>query len=503
LVGPRRGNVREAATACSSKSVKSNQEDTMAASSSVDDVDVEAWEAGLEALLEQTRDCFSTEVAWNQARAYVRGLLSGIERKNGWTLAEQAGDLAPQKMQRLLNQYSWDAGKMRDLVRSYVIKNLWDPDGVLVVDETGFLKKGTKSAGVQRQYSGTAGRVENCQLGVFLSYVTGTARAPIDCRLYLPESWIDDPERCEEAGIPKGTEFATKPELALDMIKDFVAAHPGLQWVAGDEVYGASRALREWLEGRQIGYVLAVACKEQVATAQGKFRVDELAAMVADDAWETYSVADGSKGPRLYDWAWIETTDVGGPNRRRRQVLIRRSRDDKKELAFFITHSPQPVPLTVIITVAGRRWGVEETFQAGKNEVGLDHYQVRLHHGWYRHVTLAMLAQAWLAVLAARSREKETSSPDARRRTTAVGYQRESDGIPIMEVPKLDRNTIIPLTLNEIRRVFVLLRRVACPPMIVLRWSNWRRRHQAVARHYHYLRRIAEAQSSAARTATT
>jgi SRSO17 transposase len=483
--------------------VKSNQENAMAASNSVDDVDVQGWEAGLEALLGQVADCFSTEVARNQARAYVMGLLSDIARKNGWTLAEYAHDPAPQKMQRLLNQYSWDPSKMRDLVRSYVVTNLWDPDGVLVIDETGFLKKGNKSAGVQRQYSGTAGRVENCQVGVFLSYVTGTARAFVDRRLYLPESWIDDPERCEEADIPKGTKFATKPELALDMIKEFVAAHPGLRWVAGDEVYGANRALREWLEEYQIGYVLAVACKERVTTAQGKIRVDMLAAMVADDAWETYSVADGSKGPRLYDWAWIETTDVGGPNHRRRQVLIRRSRDEKKELAFFITHSPQPVPLAAVITIAGRRWGVEETFQAGKNEVGLDHYQVRLHRGWYRHVTLAMLAQAWLAVIAARNREQETSSPDARRRTTAVGYQRESDGIPIMEVPKLDRHTIIPLTLNEIHHVFALLRGVACPAAIVRHWSNWRRRHQAVARHYHYLRRIAEAQSSAARTATT
>lgn len=475
----------------------------MTAIDSVDDVDVEGWQAELEALLGRTRDCFSTEIGWIQAHEYVMGLVSDLERKNGWTLAERAQDPGPQKMQRLLNLYSWNAGEVRDIVRSYVVENLREPDGVLVGDETGFPKKGKRSAGVQRQYSGTLGRIENCQVGVFLAYVSGKGRALVDCRLYLPESWISDPERCDEAGIPKGTKFKTKPELAIEMVKEFVEANPWLPWFAGDEVYGASRTLRECLEERRVGYVMGIACNEQVATAQGKFRVDELASMVPEGAWETYSVADGSKGPRLYDFALIDTIDVGGPSGRRRQVMIRRSRDGEKELAFFITHSPKPVTLATLVTVAGRRWGVEECFQAGKNEVGLDHYQTRLHHAWYRHMALAMLAQAWLAVIAARGRDKQTASPDARRKTTATGYQRDSDGLPITELPKLDGHTIIPLTLNEIRSLFVKLYKITCPTGIVLRWSYWRRRHQAVARHYHYLRRIRAAQSSAARVATT
>ncbi len=387
--------------------MRGSDEDALGTDDGVDDVDIEAWEASLEGLFSRVTECFRSDESATQARRYLTGLLSGVERKNGWTLAEHAGDPAPHKMQRLLNSYAWNADMMRNVIRSYILENLSEPDGVFVVDETGFVKKGTESAGVQRQYSGTAGRIENCQLGVFAAYVSGKGRALIDRRLYLPVSWTNDPARCRAAGVPKNTTFATKPALAQAMAADAWQAGARFAWFAADEAYGNSPILRNWLEAHDVGYVLAVACSHQVSTATGRHRVDALASLVPSRAWETYSAADGSKGPRLYDWAVVDTTDTAENTSRRRQVLLRRSRTGKRELAFFLTYSPRPTPLALLVTVAGRRWGVEEAFQCGKNEVGLDHYQVRLHDAWYRHITLAMLAQAWLAVTAANSGEPQ------------------------------------------------------------------------------------------------
>jgi len=477
--------------------VRNNKDGAVAATDSVSGVDVAVWEAGLEELFGRVAGCFPNDQPRVQARAYVAGLLSRTERKNGWTLAEFSRDAGPQKMQRLLNEYSWSADAVRDVVASYVVENLFEPEGVLVVDETGFLKKGDRSAGVQRQYSGTAGRVENCQLGVFAAYVSGKGRAFVDRELYLPAKWTDDRARCVAAGVPRRVGFATKPLLALDMIRRFRLACPGLRWVAGDEAYGADPELRDWLEEHQVGFVLGIRCDLEVTTAVGRRRVDELAALVPAAAWETYSAADGSKGPRLYDWALVDTTDTAGFENRPHQVLIRRGRDQKRELAFFLTHSPTPVPLATLVTVAGRRWGIEECFQSGKNEVGLDHYQVRLYHAWYRHVTLAMLAHAWLAVTAAKSRA-DHSPPDPR--TSAIGYQRLSDGLPIADQTAPDRHMMIPFSLNEIRHLIALLHEEILPAAIVTWWSNWRRRHQANARHYHFLRRIHAAQPTATPT---
>jgi len=475
--------------------VRNNEDAAVAADNSVSGVDVAVWEAGLEELFGRVANCFPNDQPRAQARAYVEGLLSRTERKNGWTLAEFSRDGGPQKMQRLLNEYAWNADAVRDVVAAYVVENLAEPDGVLVVDETGFLKKGDRSAGVQRQYSGTAGRIENCQLGVFAAYVSGKGRAFVDRELYLPVSWTNDRARCAAAGVPRRVGFATKPLLALDMVRRFRLAWRGLRWVAGDEVYGADPELRDWLEEHRIGYVLGVRCDMEVTTAVGRRRVDELAALVPADAWETYSAADGSKGPRLYDWALIETTDRAGPANQSQQVLIRRGREGKRELAFFLTHSPVPVPLATLVTVAGRRWGIEECLQSGKNEVGLDHYQVRLYHAWYRHITLVMLAHAWLAVTTAKSRTDH--SPPGGQTTAAVGYQRLPDGIPITERARPDRKTMIPFTLNEIRHLKALLREEKLPGTLAVWWSNWRRRHQETARHYHFLRRIRAAQPAA------
>jgi SRSO17 transposase len=347
-----------------------------------------------------------------RARAYVLGLLSHTERKNGWTLAEFAGDLAPDGMQRLLNFYSWDAGAVRDAVRRYVVTSLGDPGAVLVADETGFLKKGKMSAGVARQYTGTAGRVENAQVGVFLAYAASDgSRALIDRELYLPEKWASDRPRCRAAGIGDEVGFATKPKLAQDMLARAVAAGVPFAWFAADEVYGQNPGLRDWLEDGGIGYVMAVPCSEVLIAAAGRHRADELAALVPGRAWQQLSCADGSKGPRLYDWALIDTAS------RDHHLLVRRSlhpgEKGVKELAYFLCYAPRGATLAELVAVAGARWAVEDCFAEAKNETGLDHYQVRLYHAWYRHVTLSMLAHAFLAVTARAARPAAPEPPTA------------------------------------------------------------------------------------------
>ena len=338
-----------------------------------------------------------------RARGYLLGLLSQSERKNGWTIAEFAGDSSPDGMQRLLNFYLWDADAVRDALARYVVRSLGHPAGVLVADETGFLKKGRKSAGVQRQYTGTAGRVENAQVGVFLAYAAPDgSRALIDRELYLPEKWCDDRDRCAAAGIPDDTGFATKPELAQKMIERVVAAKVPFGWFAADEVYGQNPGLRDWLEEQQIAYVVAVPCSQLLTIAGGKLRADELAARVPAQGWQVLSCGDGSKGPRLYQWALVATASP------RRQLLVRRSlipgEKGTLELAYFLCHAPGCAMLAELVAVAGARWAVEDCFAEAKNETGLDHYQVRTWTAWYRHVTLSMLAHGFLVVLARASR---------------------------------------------------------------------------------------------------
>ena len=336
-------------------------------------------------------------------------LLSGAERKNSWTIAEAAGDLTPDGMQRLLNFYSWDADTVRDVLRGYVLNHLGDTDGVLVADETGFLKKGTKSAGVQRQYSGTAGRIENCQLGVFLTYVSPRGRALIDRELYLPASWTGDRDRCCEAGIGEKVSFATKPELARRMLERARDAGAVFGWFTADEAYGDNPGLRAWLEAQDINYVMAVSSDQRFSTPTGRLRADELAALAPKRGWQRLSAGVGSKGQRLYDWLLLD------PGADAHQLLVRRSISKPDELAYYIVHSSTPVPLAELVRVAGSRWGVEETFQFAKNETGLDHYQVRKYHAWYRHITLSMLAAAFLAITAYTERlrtEKRAPQPN-------------------------------------------------------------------------------------------
>ncbi len=353
---------------------------------------------------------FAQAPSRRRARAYLLGLLSHSERKNGWTIAEFAGDAGPEGMQRLLNFYAWDEDAVRDALRRYVVAAFGDPGGVLVADETGFLKKGRRSAGVQRQYSGTAGRVENCQLGVFLGYAAPDgSRALIDRELYLPESWTGDRERCREAGIGDDVAFATKPEQARKMLERAVAAGVPFSWFTADEAYGQNPGLRDWLEEQRIAYVMAVPVSEPCATAAGKIRADALAARVPAGGWQVLSCGDGSKGPRLYDWALI---GLAGPGH---HLLVRRAlAPDAKgelELAFFLCSAPAGTTLAELVAVAGARWAIEDCFAEARNETGLDHYQVRKYRAWYRHATLSMLAHAFLAVTAAAVNRAQAPPP--------------------------------------------------------------------------------------------
>jgi SRSO17 transposase len=372
------------------------------------DDDLAAWVAGLNDLFALVAGRFPRVEARLQARAYVRGLLAPLAGKNGWTLAEAAGDKSPDKMQRLLNRASWDAGGMRDDVRAYVVRHLGDAGGVLVVDETGFVKKGTRSAGVQRQYSGTAGRVENCQLGVFLSYAGPKGRALVDRELYLPKSWTEDRDRCRQAGVPDSVPFASKTDLARLMLGRALDAGVPAAWVTADEAYGKDGRFRDWLEQRRAPYVLAVASNQAVAGDAGTSRADVLAAHAPDQAWKRRSCGNGAKGPRLYDWA-AATLPAGGtePPGWSRYLLVRRSltRNGKGELelAYYLCAAPAGTTDEELIRVAGSRWAVEECFQSAKTETGLDQYQVRRYDAWYRHATLAMLAHAYLSVTAANS----------------------------------------------------------------------------------------------------
>jgi SRSO17 transposase len=376
----------------------------------VDLEDVKAWAAGLEAIHARIADHFARAEPRRRAFAYLKGLLGNVERKNGWQLAEYVGDTTPDGIQRLLNSYEWDANLVRDDLRSYVVEHLQDPQSILVVDETGFIKKGTKSVGVQRQYSGTAGRIENCQLGVFLAYASPKGRTFIDRELYLPKEWTEDPARCEEAGVPQERTFATKPQLALEMLKRTRVADVVTPWVTGDEVYGSDDPLRQWLEANQQAYVLAVRRNGRVGLEwRGKWwnlSVEEVLDLIAPDAWQRLSAGEGAKGPRLYDWALVELAE-STPEEWPRRLLFRRSLEDETDIAAYRTFAPADTPLSEFVRVAGARWTVEVSFESAKGEVGLDQYEVRLWISWYRHITLALLAHAYLTVTRALALEQE------------------------------------------------------------------------------------------------
>ena len=359
------------------------------------------WAAGLDEVHARIAARFARSEPRERVAGYVRGLLAPVERKNSWTLAERVGEATPDGMQRLLATADWDADAVRDDVRGYVVDHLGDTDAVLVVDETGFLKKGTMSVGVARQYSGTAGRIENCQIGVFLGYAASTGRTFLDRELYLPRAWTEDRDRCLEAGVPDEVEFASKPELAMRMLTRAMDAGVPAGWVGGDEVYGQHYRLRAMLEERAMPYVLAVPVNQRViAASDGRIvesRADALAATVSPQAWKQISAGAGAKGPRTYHWARVAIRPLEDPGAGY-WLLIRRSLTDPTDRAYYLCHGAADTPLRELVRVAGARWAIEESFQTAKGEVGLDQYQVRRWDGWYRHITLAMLAHAFLTV---------------------------------------------------------------------------------------------------------
>jgi SRSO17 transposase len=367
------------------------------------------WARGLDGLVERIAPRFRRMEPRRRVRAYLQGLLCPVERKNGWQLAEHAGDRTPDGVQDFLARMRWDADQVRDDLRGYVVAQLGDADAVLVLDETGFVKKGTKSVGVQRQYSGTAGRVENCQIGVFLGYAGRHGHALIDRALYLPELWANDPARRGAAGVPENTVFATKPQLGRQMLARAFAAEVPCRWVSGDSVYGADYALRRCIEKSGHGYVLAVTSRQRL----GLKTVADWLEDVPAGTWRRLSAGDGAKGPRLYDWAWLPYgSDAAGGWQK--GLLIRRKLAHPEVFTFYLTLAPDTAELSDLVRVAGTRWTIEACFEAAKGEVGLDQYEVRSWTGWHRHITLAMLAHAYLAVLrcTAGGEKRRTRSPN-------------------------------------------------------------------------------------------
>ncbi|TDD42329.1 IS701 family transposase [Saccharopolyspora elongata] len=391
-----------------------------------------------------------------RAEKLLLGLVSELPRKNCWTIAEHVGDVTPDGLQHLLARAVWDADVVRDDLRAYVLDHLGAQNAILVIDETGDLKKGTRTVGVQRQYTGTAGRIENSQVAVYLTYATSAGHAFLDRALYLPKSWTDDAERCAAAGIDENVQFATKPALATTMITRALDAGVDAPWVTGDEVYGADPRLRTALEARGVGYVLAMGRDCRVTTAAGKFRPDELATRLPKRLWQRLSAGAGAKGHRYYDWALV---DIDPEPAGHRWLLIRRNRSTQ-ELAFYRCYAPSPASLPTLVRVAGTRWCVEESFQASKGLTGLDQHQVRRWDSWHRWTVLAMLAFAFLAAVAATERAHNPAP---------IGW--------------------ISLTCNEIQHLFATI--VVTPARNTahrLRCTNWRRRRQYQARQAHYQR---------------
>ena len=363
--------------------------------------DLAAWDAEFKDICARVEPLFYRTDSRAHAVRYLRGLLAPLERKNGWTIAEHAGLHEPKALQRFLNLTPWDSDRLRDLVRDYAMEHFADPRGVLIADPTGFAKKGRKSAGVQRQYSGTLGRIDNCQIGTFLAYANPSGdRVLIDRELYVPEhSWFGDRDRCAEAGIPADLEFTTRPQQAAAMIGRALEAGVPFAWFVADEEFGQNPGLCAFLEEREIPYVMAIPKNTGLTGPEGdKKTIEETARQVRTHDWQRRACGIGSKGFRVYDWALLNTGQPGC------QYMIRRSIDDG-ELAYYHCHNPRGEGFGELVRAAGMRWPIEESFEAAKGEAGLGNYQVRLYDAWYRHITLAMLALAFLAVMRHKSKK--------------------------------------------------------------------------------------------------
>ena len=384
---------------------------------------LERWSEGFEDFQARFAPFFARREPREAASRYLRGLLAPVQRKNCWQIAEAVGEKDPQQMQRLLYSARWDEDAVRDELQGFVVERFGDEAGIGVVDETGFLKKGSKSVGVKRQYTGTAGKVENCQVGVFLAYRAAGGRAFLDRRLYLPQEWCSDEGRRLEAQVPDEVTFKTKPELAVEMLEHAWEQGVPMTWVTGDEVYGDAPHVRDAISRVGKKYVLAISChtpvwrerpplEEPDARAGGRRRrrsrlaegapsAERVAAVIAAQpsaSWQRLTVGAGEKGPRTYDWIRVRVVEsrdgLPGPES---WLLARRSITDPTDIAYYLSNAPRSTPLQIMAEVAAARWSVETTIEEGKGETGLDEYEVRYWHSWYRHITLSMIAHAWLA----------------------------------------------------------------------------------------------------------
>ena len=381
---------------------------------------LEEWASSLREVKGRIRPLFQQERMAASAGLFLDALLGPERRKTGWMRAEAAGDPGPWRQQALLGRATWDADALRDVVRDYAVETLGEPDAVLVVDETGFLKQGKASCGVARQYTGSAGKITNCQIGVLAAYVSAKGHAFIDRALYLPKAWTDDPARRAAAHVPESVTFATKPQLARAMIERAINAGVPFAWVAADSIYGVGE-IEMMLRRAGKGYVLGVNASHPFSSWIGKPEVagtaEEIARGLAESAWQRLSAGAGTKGERLYDWAYCELADLGPGDYGAtwsglwtRGLLIRRTLSDG-ELAFFTTWCPAGTGIATLVAVEGRRWAVEDAFETAKTELGLAHNETRSWHGWHRHVSLVMLAFAMMAAV----RHRANSLPPPKR----------------------------------------------------------------------------------------
>jgi SRSO17 transposase len=440
--------------------------------------DVLAWQQSLRLLHAGLASHFARPEPFARALRFVQGILSTVERKNSWQLAEQAREATPYGMQRLLSQAVWDADGVRDELRAFVLQQLGSSPLTVAIDESGFLKRGQHSAGVGKQHYGPTGDVRNCQVGVFLSLVTATGHTLIDRELYLPTDWTTDPARSREAGISEHVAFRTKPQLAQRMLERLLHAHVPIAWVVADSVYGSNPELRAWLESRQLPYVMAVACDEPVVVELSqlgvrRLEVRDVAARLVPTDWQRLSMSQGSKGPRLFAWAclpiWHQGQDDGWHS-----VLLRRTLDPTPELTYYLVFAPPATCLQDKVSALGGRWRIEEDFENGK-DLGLDHYEVRSFVGWYRHITLVMLALAFL---------------------TGIALAAHRSAAPLLPVASPATEALIspemcPLSVPEARHLLArLLFPAPSSAPLVLAWSGWRRRHQQQARVCHGRQRL-------------
>jgi SRSO17 transposase len=453
--------------------VKHNQHITLVGSRTTT-TDVCRWVQSLFSLHARIAPRFARSEPRRRVLAYLQGILSDTARKNGWQLAEHAREARPDGMQRLLSQAVWDTNGVRDDLRAYALEHLGTESAILVIDESGFPKRGHKSAGVGLQYCGITGQVQNCQVGVFLTYVTARGHTLIDRELYLPLDWCEDRERCQAAHIPESVHFQTKPELAIQMLERMEEGGCPIAWVVADTVYGANLDLRTWLQAHGYPYVLAVACDEPVGivTPDGQRRQVEVrdveALLLQEQDWQRLSMGAGTKGPRLFDWAAVPILhrweDDG-----RHFLLIRRSLSDPQEKRYHFVFAPKGSTLPEMVQASGARWHIEEDLENAK-DLGLDHYEVRSFVGWYRHITLVLVALAYLTGICATERCSTGSPTTCWSASTAA---------------------VLALTVPEVRH---LLARLIWPASSsahqVLAWSWWRRSHQSRASYFHTKRRL-------------